>query len=501
MKEHFPLGQIFTFQTEPMQSIAEEGWKKICELVRSETGVNIDGTIVGDTWEADPNNKYGPGNLPSRVEKYVYRASGHSPKPDLKKRIGDIATAHLVKVGTYHFDFDDQLKWKQGEFGDSQACFMIGGSAKHALPILRHYGSLAMRFYNEAGKGIARSWLLFPQKDSARAVPHDDVSKFVVICNAYSSAYGLNLNRQATILAKWSGLKLATAICTNEGDGSYFYLNADDGGDSIQFVLSEHDAPPRKIYLDWYRAPIKCEHCGRDTNDSISFDGNYYCKVCFTKLFFTCQLCRTTCTKPCSAAGKMTMICAKCAALYLPCLGCGTLTFHGRKESPYNRHQYCPHCVEREFYICRSCGEIAPSASAKEYGGRKYCQNCWNAGRDCDICKTHIPSGGSYDVEGESLCEDCKQKCVGCRGCGKSIYHAVVDNGKKYCRSCGGNVTCYLCRQEVKLYNVVNRNYRRRNGKVVSVCNKHEKYPCYDCGEYRYLEDKCEHYGVGRNHE
>lgn len=501
MKEHFPLGQIFTFQTEPMQSIAEEGWKQICELVRSETGVDIDGTIVGDTWEADPNNKYGPGNLPSRAEKYIYRASGHSCKPDLKKRIGDIATAHLVKVGTYRFDFDDKLKWHQGEFGDAQACFMIGGTAKHAVPILRYYGSLAIRFYNEAGKGIARSWLLFPQKDSARAIPDGDVSKFVVICNAYSSAYGLNLNRQATILARWSGLKLANVICTNEGDGSHFYLNPNDDGNSIQFALSERDAPPKKIYLDWYKVPIKCEHCGRNTNDSMSVEGNYYCKTCFNELFFVCQLCRTVCAKPYCTAGKTTMLCAKCAALYLPCRGCGALTFHGRGTLPYDRHQYCPRCTEREFYMCRSCGEVMPSATAQMYGSRRYCQVCWDAGSNCAICKAHYPVGCGCEVEGELLCENCKAKCVDCRGCHKFVYHTVVEDGRKYCRACCKNVSCYICHKEVKLHNIATAHYRSEDGQVVSVCDKHERYPCYDCGEYRYLEDRCKHYGIGRNHE
>jgi hypothetical protein len=138
--------------------------------------------------------------------------------------IGNIARANIVPSKEYYMDFDDELDWEDGEFGDSGSCYW--GDRWGARNMLRDHGSFAIRFFNrritpvsnkEKFDGFGRAWI----------VPDIPFEGSMVTFNAYPGG-DLTTNTVALILSQLFSLPYKRIRLSNLGSTDrLLYINCD----------------------------------------------------------------------------------------------------------------------------------------------------------------------------------------------------------------------------------------------------------------------------------
>lgn len=355
IRDKFKLGERFTFTFPGKEDVDAKTFGEIMDYVERACGSRCS-DIVGSAWN-DPENRY-PGTLPKRIAKWIYRNKGKHLTESTVKTIGDMARANMVKNDTYVFDFDDKLAWNAGDFGDSYSCFMRQ-QEEGPIDVLRRYKSLAVRFYKDGG-GIARAWIVFPDDTSGFSpVGWRDIA---VMCNAYNSAQGLTLGKQAKIVGAFLGLGVKEITARNKG-GEYFYTNSEDN-----YVLGLPDdiAPLTRVELRMVDyVPEPCYTCGKmlPRNHMYIVGEHRLCERCFRE-----------------GAAR----CAGCGEYYLKA--------EGRVEG--NR-RYCMNCA-RDLTPCGICGDKYLPAEMTLF--------CFD-GKDSLFCKNHATWYCEYPVALDGSCK------------------------------------------------------------------------------------------------
>lgn len=97
------------------------------------------------------------GTLPKRLSKLVFVSTGKYLSTKLQSDIGELAHRNLT-IGRFVFDFDNDLGWEHGEFGDLNSCLLKGGNS-YSRQQLVAMNCWAMRRWDK-DRGMGRCWMM-----------------------------------------------------------------------------------------------------------------------------------------------------------------------------------------------------------------------------------------------------------------------------------------------------------------------------------------------------
>lgn len=109
-------------------------------------------------WTLGPNPSGYSGNLPKRISKLHYQQNKKRIAVAVQSDLGEMFQ-RLVKpvANEVVIDFDDQLEWKNGDFGDRTSCFAQDKNHT-AFKVFVANGGFALRQWdNDGHKGIGRA--------------------------------------------------------------------------------------------------------------------------------------------------------------------------------------------------------------------------------------------------------------------------------------------------------------------------------------------------------
>ncbi|GAB4528032.1 MAG: hypothetical protein OHK0046_46480 [Anaerolineae bacterium] len=276
------------------------------------------------------------GTFPKRVRKF-YHTRGIKTPDQFIAILGNLAREHAESGTSYRFDFTDTMDWNAGDFGDKGSCYW--GGRRSALRMLENNDALAIRFYNEEGKGFGRAWV-------ARHEPDTDLA---IVFNGYGLAGNATL-RISRILADWLGVSYKKITLANRHtNGGTLYINASGTayliGESTRIeTLNHHD-------LDWETyAENACSNCGTELQDEEVYMAHdeVYCMDCFYDRYDHCAVCGTVQSlDDMSYSDDYGHICDVCTDRYFTwCEHC--------REYVHNRHIL----TRNEKTLCRQCGNV-----------------------------------------------------------------------------------------------------------------------------------------------
>lgn len=160
------------------------------------------------------------GTLPKRLQSYYYKSFQLKLTPNQVSELGNLGRRHSDDSKEFILDFDREIKWRAGEFGDGGSCYW--GSNAPAKDMLRDNGACAIRAFKirepDYGltygnlSGYARAW-----------VSPIDSDKLVVF-----NGYGLTSLQFARLLAlKFNCTYKKIGLTNNGSDGGMLYINCD----------------------------------------------------------------------------------------------------------------------------------------------------------------------------------------------------------------------------------------------------------------------------------
>ncbi|MBL8161198.1 MAG: hypothetical protein JNJ61_04375 [Anaerolineae bacterium] len=310
------------------QKVTEGEWAKLNPTVKTSSL-----PMLADDWHWQWQVLAGEfrGNFPARVRQYYYKTYQIKCPPQFLESIGNIAKAHCATQETYTFDFTKRITWNAGDFGDYGSCFW--GSNAGARVMLEDNGALAMRFYGEFNRGIARAWII-----------EIDVEAFIVF-NGYGFSGDATLII-ASVFAAYTGLHYKRIYLHNSW-GSTLYINGNHGYvvASAEYVQTVDDWD-----IQWDDANAEtCSDCGRllDEYDICwGADDSPYCERCFYNHFGHCNECGET---------------------------------HWNEDLTYVETadaDVCDWCYRRDFAHCLRCDDTYRKTRMKQIGERWYCHDC-----------------------------------------------------------------------------------------------------------------------------
>lgn len=224
-------------------------------------------------WKTDSGTYRG--KFTKRVQQYYHKAHGIRMPESFLEVVGNEARAHATDGLEYIFDFDDEFDWQDGDFGDGGSCYWSDYAGARLM--LRNNGAYAIRFFDEAGEGYARAWV----------VPIDD-GKYIVF-----NGYGLQPDSTLAItqiLANWLGLGYRRIDIRAP---HMLYINGNRG-----YVIGHPDATQDfwRHYINW-ETVHECYDCGVEILDTEAYHGTddyVYCGDCFYERFAICDNCGET---------------------------------------------------------------------------------------------------------------------------------------------------------------------------------------------------------------
>lgn len=232
--------------TPPYKRVSETGIQEIHNYLRTELGRETYLYFpLSWSWEWLATHGDYRGKLPNRLAHLVKTRYDIKLIPKQRSMIGNIARKHLLVDDSYTIDFTDTFDWEPGDFGDYGSCFWAAN--RFAREVMEEEGVIAIRFYDEDGKGFGRAWLYEVSSDAW------------VLFNAY----GLECPEVASILTMkleedtgdtWDYEELSSLWM---GPSSLVYINAQP-----QVIYRDGHHPGRSIDLDWdvpYRMCISCD--------------------------------------------------------------------------------------------------------------------------------------------------------------------------------------------------------------------------------------------------
>jgi hypothetical protein len=289
------------------------------------------------------------GKLTKRLSKLV-KTMGYELDQEQLSRIGAIIANHAI--GEFTYDITDQFNWSAGDFGDGGSCFW--GDRRDAKGMMMDAGGLALRFFDDDGRGNARCWVM-PYKDTwicfnAYGCSLELVktrlsfiyptyhTKFIKLSNYHETAGTLYINRELGMLvtekvSTWKGVSMEVGE-----EGSRY--RCEDCNERIR-EGNEVYIERRASYIceDCYHSDYStCEGCERicQCEDMNSFDIRvrrggiwldrecYRCEECQSEDFDQCEYCD----------------------FYIPVNEDLTETLDG---------YVCGHCIENHYSRCEEC--------------------------------------------------------------------------------------------------------------------------------------------------
>lgn len=396
----------------PVDDVTSEGIVLITEELRKAGNDDMkyhmeNGVFWPDVWSwrwTEPHGAY-VGNLPKRIQSLCYKRYRRQLPPDTISAIGNIARANTNQHTTWVYDFDKELSWNVGEFGDTGSCFWT--EKPWCLPLLKDMGGFAIRVYDpeKRTKGIGRGLIIAydPIKESGK----DPLSKLmtkgkldeeslalaaqdggpptVIVFNGYGQFRNDYVNERgkryghmqsmdyARLMAQILGQSYHKTTFTvngkhddpmfinNEGTSSFLV-----GPDPLIRQLEVVNISVEKALVSKHKQT--CTNCGRGVGPlagkrqaTLAPDGSLYCYECFYKI-------------------------------YVKCYGCVTVIRRGREgivQSIEGNFQACSVHFVKIAKRCQHCGECWAMDEISKVGLKKMvCPNCIrNYTRNCWQCR------------------------------------------------------------------------------------------------------------------
>lgn len=387
------------------------------------------------------------GTFPKRVAKYF--ALVHNIKLDANElsTIGSIAKKYCP-TGEFTVDLTHKFDWEAGDFGDRGSCFWNGSA--DARKVLKRNKALAIRFYDQLGKGNARAWV-------AQA-PFG----WVVF-----NGYGHSTPTIARILADYVGYVYKKIELVNHGsvDG-LLYINhyATEVHDDKNFAIGTYEdlTGLSRYDLQWYAKT--CRECYGLINENHEHYMNRryaasgpYCGKCFARIHKHCSMCKKEFYIDDVSRVGGRYYCHSCEeATFDSCTDCGLRMKKGMGVViPGMFGCYCEQCAG-QYKHCKSCDRIIGKSSQYSIEGEVYCNVCANnLFTYCNWCNTFHPAEKVVRVDqygGRSVCQSCYGAHFGeCHHCGriKAKRDLNLVDGVAYCAHCYRSLffTCFSCRQ------------------------------------------------------
>ncbi|MBN1430460.1 MAG: hypothetical protein JXB07_18970 [Anaerolineae bacterium] len=270
------------------------------------------------------------GTFPRRVARYYHKMHAIRCPQTFLQELGNLARRHSSERVTYRFQFVDSFDWEAGDFGDSGSCYWGGRSGARLM--LASNDALAVCFFDEQDRGIARAWF----------VPVDE--KYIVF-NGYGFPGDPTLTIARTI-SSFLGLSYKQIGLANYGSTTgTLYINS-----GIGYVLGQPDQIASINFYDfgWEDEHAdSCHHCGQMLYDDEVYYGPgdlTFCESCYCDHCSSCDIC-----------GEV----------------------YWADEVRYvNGHDVCDWCYTREYSICNKCGEDVRNRNAIVIRGKSFCQSC-----------------------------------------------------------------------------------------------------------------------------
>ena len=410
---------------------------KITHLLADTFGVTPPADYVTpDFWDWTTKR----GNFTKRLNKWL-KSHGHKASNDFLGTVGSIAGLSVTETHTYTFDFDRRITWRAGDFGDHGSCFTSrGGSNSAAVDMIRDNGGFALRFYNEEGKGIARSWV----------APHEGLH---VVFNGYNRtsasgdyapADGLSTLAQARILAHITGgTYRKVSVCNNGDEDGTLYTNSGNG-----YLIGDFDAieaAPDWVDFEWEdEGRYSCEACGeRLSEDEARTDdnGHTYCDHCYGERYAYCDACYNECDREASHYVDGRTYCDDCFCdRYFSCDRCGDDTSNDEANDPeQNGSPICDDCFGRYYATCKECDEATEIRFAEATNGGEYlCPECAREHYDvCAHCNDWTRDDEATTFDGLPYCEACASlRFYECDACGQVTLRGDNEADATTCPTC-----------------------------------------------------------------
>lgn len=289
------------------------------------------------------------GTFPKRVSKFYFQTDNINVPNDFLQEIGNLARQHSEENTVYHFEVVDNLNWNSGDFGDSGSCFW--GSRNIARAIMRDNGGMAVRFYDDDDKGIARAWLAAIESGvyivfngyGFKANPTLQIARVLALFTGVSYKKIPLSNHGATISTVWINSSIGYVIAS--ADKLADYAEYDLKWDNIGAVTDDDNEDENEGDDD----TITCQHCNDELDEDETYVtpyGEIFCHDCFYERYSYCDSCDETC---------------------------------GRDEMYYIEREgmdVCERCYERDYSRCDGCGDDFPHDDITVAGYDGYCEDC-----------------------------------------------------------------------------------------------------------------------------
>ena len=258
--------------TQPSKEVSDAGIKEIHRYLNKELDIMC---YFPCEWGWDWVNTKGMyrGKLPNRVAARIKSYYGLKLTSEQRSMLGNIARKHLCTKDHYTIDFTNEFDWRPGDFGDHGSCFW--GDNYPARKVMEENDVLAIRFYNEDGKGFGRAWLYELSTDAW------------VLFNAYgpecpeaASVFAMQMERNTG--DNWIYKELNSLVVCDHPRG-LVYING-----CPQIIYKDGYDPEDWIDLDWDVPYFPCEHCESWTHeDEVYYDDDCngpLCEDCYETL-------------------------------------------------------------------------------------------------------------------------------------------------------------------------------------------------------------------------
>jgi len=304
---------------------------------------NFDSMLPADwAWQytVGGKGKY-VGTFTRRVSKYIKNTFGFNLTDAELSTIGQLARDNNTSELTVHIDFDAELNWRAGDFGDRTSCYWDGNNK--ALVLLKLHQAHAVRVWNgEHTKGSGRAWLMPPEIHG--------LGDFLIVFNGTSTNHEYDTLWFTRLLAIFWGLEYHRVYFSGGDVSENLYGSACIVGkladvssvDSVRLNWEDID------YEEEGNEEYTCHNCGWSDDDEDNFrtddDGYIYCLDCYAEIYVSCYYCDEELTRD--------------------------------DVAEYDYKYYCTYHAGRHLAYCDNCNCYCLNNDAIEVDGVSLCQKC-----------------------------------------------------------------------------------------------------------------------------
>lgn len=321
------------------------------------------------------------GKLVNRLANLAKQKHGVKLTGEQKQKLGVVISENWL-VGTFTFDFTQDLDWFAGDFGDRGSCFW--GQYSDALRALDNDpDGWAVRFY-EDGKGIGRAWIM------------DHGDKLCLVNGYFNPRQGGSYNGNyaqshtaliAQVVACFLNVSYQRVDVHADSD---FFINSDTG-----FLIGKNLNGFHTF--DWgleVSGGSTCEHCNERAHEDemyyVEAAGGSVCEYCLSDNYSFCEHCEEHVSNDDIHSVEETVV------------------YNGREYTETTG--LCDYCYQDKYCSCYNCqADVAKDSVHLGADDNDYCETChgdlFDYCEGCDSTVDHDEMKESPD--GERLCDDC----------------------------------------------------------------------------------------------